>query len=132
VELRKSDFNTLLADVGRGDLDFFYMYWEGTDPNAEIFMVQFRSTLLPESGGYNFGRYSNPMADSLFAAAVGELDNDRSRLIWLRMHELVVQDTPWMFLYHTRRLRLLQPGIEGYDNNSLQIRRYTRTRQKSP
>ncbi len=129
VELRRSDFNTLLANVGKGDADFFYMYWEGTDPNAEIFMVQFRSELVPESGGYNFGRYRNAAADSLFEAAVGELDARRSEATWLRMNEVVVDDAPWMFLYHTRRLRLLQPGIEGYDNNPLQIRRFVRTRK---
>ena len=132
VRLRKSDFNTLLAEVGQGKADFFYMFWEGTDPNAEIFMVQFKSDLLPEKGGYNFGRYSNPKADALYAAAVAELDGARAQAKWLEMQDTVVGDVPWVFLYHTTRMRLLQPTISGYEHNPVQIRRYVMTKKAAP
>lgn len=132
ARLRKSDFNTLLAEVGQGKIDFFYLFWEGTDPNAEIFMVQFKSDLLPEKGGYNFGRYSNVKADALYEAAVAELDEGRARANWLEMQDTVVRDVPWLFLYHTTRMRLLQPTISGYEHNPVQIRRYVLTKKATP
>ena len=125
LKLKKMDFNTLLGEIGQGNLDFYYLYWEGTDPNAEIFMIQFKSDLLPEKGGYNFGHYSNAEADSLFDQAVGELDANKSKQLWVKLNSLIVKDAPWIFLYHTKRVRLLQPNITGYENNPLQIRRYT-------
>jgi oligopeptide transport system substrate-binding protein len=129
LKLKKMHFNTLLGEIGQGNLDFYYLYWEGTDPNAEIFMVQFKSDLLPEKGGYNFGHYSNTEADSLFDQAVGELDTNKSKQLWVKLNSLIVKDAPWIFLYHTKRVRLLQPNITGYENNPLQIRRYTLTKK---
>jgi peptide/nickel transport system substrate-binding protein len=129
LNLKKMDFNTLLGEIGQGNLDFYYLYWEGTDPNAEIFMIQFKSDLLPEKGGYNFGHYSNIQADSLFDQAVKELDVNKSKQLWIKLNSLIVDDAPWIFLYHTKRVRLLQPNITGYENNPMQIRRYTLARK---
>jgi ABC-type transport system substrate-binding protein len=128
IRINKADFNTLLAEVSKGSHPFYYMFWEGTDPNPEIFMVQFKSDLLPEKGGYNFGRYRNPRVDSLYEAAVVTLDERQSRSIWLQLERTLVEDAPWLFLYHTRRVRLLQPGVSGYPHNPLQIRRFETTR----
>lgn len=130
VALRKSDFNTLLAEVAQGTLDFFYLYWGGTDPNAEIFMVQFKSDLAPETGGYNFGRYTNEKADALYSSAVAELNEEKSRAKWLEMNELVTADAPWIFLYHTKKVRLVQPGISGYEHNPVQIKRFATARKE--
>ncbi|CUU01137.1 peptide/nickel transport system substrate-binding protein [Candidatus Kryptobacter tengchongensis] len=127
IKLKKTDFGTLLADVVSGKSKFYYMWWEGTDPNPEIFMVQFKSNLLPEKGGYNFGRYNNKSVDNLFDAAVRELKPEKAKKLWLKLDSLLVEDAPWIFLYHTKRVRLLQPYISNYDNNPMQIRRYYTT-----
>jgi oligopeptide transport system substrate-binding protein len=128
VNLKKMDFSTLLGEVIQGNSKFYYMYWEGTDPNPEIFMVQFKSDLLPEKGGYNFGRYSNSKADELYDKAVSSLDENEAKNYWLELESLLVDDAPWVFLYHTKRVRLLQPNIKNYDNNPMQIRRYYTTK----
>jgi len=128
INIKKMDFSTLLGEVVQGNPKFYYMYWEGTDPNPEIFMIQFKSDLLPEKGGYNFGRYNNPTADKLYDQAVSTLDPEISKKIWLKLDSLLVNDAPWLFLYHTKRIRLLQPNIINYDNNPMQIRRYYYTK----
>lgn len=127
IKLKKTDFGTLLGDVSSGKSKFYYMWWEGTDPNPEIFMVQFKSDLLPEKGGYNFGRYNNKNADELYDAAVGELDPEKAKNLWLELNSFLIDDAPWIFLYHTKRVRLLQPYISNYDNNPMEIRRYYTT-----
>lgn len=127
IKLKKTDFGTLLGDVSSGKSKFYYMWWEGTDPNPEIFMVQFKSDLLPEKGGYNFGRYNNKKADELYDAAVGELDSEKAKNLWLELNSFLIDDAPWIFLYHTKRVRLLQPYIFNYDNNPMEIRRYYTT-----
>ena len=122
------DFSTLLGEVIQGNPKFYYMYWEGTDPNPEIFFVQFKSDLLPDKGGYNFGRYNNPAADKLYELATSTLNPKTSEKLWLKLDSLIINDAPWLFLYHTKRIRLLQPNIINYDNNPMQIRRYYRTK----
>ena len=129
IKLRRTEFSTLLTDVSEGKADFFYMYWEGTDPNAEIFMVQFKSDQFPDKGGYNFGRYSNPQADQLYDQAVAELNPDAAIKTWLKMNEVVSADAPWLFLYHSNRLRLTQANIKDYDHNPMQIRRFVSTKK---
>jgi len=128
VEIDQMDFNTLLGQASQGQLPFFYMFWEGTDPNPEIFMAQFKSDQNPEEGGYNFGNYNNPRADSLFERAVSTLDPQQAASTWLKLNRLLVEDAPWLFLYHTRPVRLLQPDVENYPSNPMQIRRFVRTR----
>ncbi len=129
VGLKKMDFNTLLGEVAQGTVDFFYLFWEGSDPNAEMFMIQFKSDLLPERGGYNFGRYAEHQADELFDQAVSEIDEQKAVDVWLKLNSVLTSHAPWLFLYHTNRIRLLQPYLIGYDDNALQIRRYIKTRK---
>lgn len=130
VKLRVTDFSTLLTDVSNGTVDFYYMYWEGTDPNAEIFMVQFVSDQLPEKGGYNFGRYNDPQADELYNKAVSELNPKAAIKTWLEMNKIVCADAPWLFLYHSKRIMLTQPDIENFDQNPMQIRRFIDTKKQ--
>ena len=130
VKLRKMEFGSLLGEVIQGNPKFYYMFWEGTDPNPEIFMVQFKSNLLPELGGYNFSRFSNKEADRLFDLAVSQLDEHRSAQTWLELDSLITEEAPCIFLYHTIRIRLLQKNISNYDNNPMQIRRYYTTSKK--
>ena len=128
INIKKMDFSTLLGEVIQGNPKFYYMYWEGTDPNPEIFFVQFKSDLLPDKGGYNFGRYNNPAADKLYELATSTLNPKTSEKLWLKLDSLIINDAPWLFLYHTKRIRLLQPNIINYDNNPMQIRRYYKTK----
>ena len=130
VEINQMDFNTLLGQASQGQLPFFYMFWEGTDPNPEIFMAQFKSDEDPEEGGYNFGSYNNLRADSLFEKAVSTLGQQQAASTWLKLNRLLIDDAPWLFLYHTQPVRLLQPDIENYPSNPMQIRRFVRTREE--
>jgi ABC-type transport system substrate-binding protein len=130
VEINQMDFNTLLGQASQGQLPFFYMFWEGTDPNPEIFMAQFKSDEDPEEGGYNFGNYNNPRVDSRFEKAVSTLDPQQAASTWLKLDRLLVEDAPWLFLYHSRPVRLLQSDIENYPSNPMQIRRFRNTRQE--
>lgn len=129
IKIKKMDFGSLLGEVVQGNPKFYYMYWEGTDPNPEIFMVQFKSDLLPELGGYNFARFSNKKADQLFNLAVSQLDELKSANTWLQLDSLITEEAPCIFLFHTKRIRLLQHNISNYDNNPMQIRRYYTTKK---
>ncbi len=75
VDLRSYDWGTFYGDIKAGKFQMYSLSWVGLKL-PDIFRYAFHSNSLPPNGA-NRGRYSDPLTDTLIAAA--EVEKDRSR-----------------------------------------------------
>jgi peptide/nickel transport system substrate-binding protein len=64
--------------------------------------------------GRNFGSYSNPEVDSLFEAASKEFDREKQAELYGRIHLLINEDQPYLFLYNKSSLFGFNKKLRGY------------------
>jgi ABC-type transport system substrate-binding protein len=129
MRIDKTQFATLLEQAGKGDRNFFRMWWEIPYPDPGAFFFQFLSNLWPPTG-YNFGRYKNPEVDKLYEQAIRATDPGEQKQLWQKMDDMITADAPWIFLYHSKRTRMLQPRVADYPLTPIQIRKLDRTQLK--
>ena len=72
---------------------------------------------LPETfgtgGGNNHTQYSSPQVDEIMRRALSEPDDSRRLQLWSQAQELVVNDTPMIFLTHSEHFLLYKPYVKG-------------------
>jgi len=109
------EFTSLLARTEAGDFDATLWGWvEGT----RVDLTSAWSTPTPSQGSNNFIGYSNPDVDRLIAAAREEPDYTRSKVLFDRIQELIVDDQPATFLYESTQLVATSRRLHGADINS--------------
>ncbi len=64
--------------------------------------------------GRNFGSYSNPEVDRLYVEAQKEFDRDKQAELYGKIHTLIYQDQPYMFLYNRHSLYGFNKKLRGY------------------
>lgn len=77
------------------------------------FVRFFHSTSVPPVGA-NRMPYLNPEVDRLIEAAEREFDLDKQNQILARVHEIIVDDAPWIFIVHDLNPRAMSPKVKGY------------------
>jgi ABC-type transport system substrate-binding protein len=127
VRLKTMDFGTLVAEATAGKLDFFYLFVEGDFTHS--FYAQQVDGPGPEAGGLNFSHHADATVTRLLQAASASREPE-VRAAWLRLSDAAVESAPWVFLYHSKRVRLVAPDIDGYEHDPMQIRRYASTRRR--
>jgi peptide/nickel transport system substrate-binding protein len=111
VDVRSSEFATLMADVLRGNVQLYTLQWVGvTDP--DMLRRAFHSTQVPPSG-FNRTFYKNPEVDRLIDAASTSLDDaDRSRL-YRDAQRLIADDAPYISLWYKTNFAASRPDLAG-------------------
>jgi peptide/nickel transport system substrate-binding protein len=62
----------------------------------------------------NIMPYLNPEVDRLIEAAEQEFDLSTQNQILAQVHEIIVDDAPWVFIVHDLNPRALSPKVKGY------------------
>lgn len=97
---------------------FFRGSWIADYPDAENYLSVFYSK---NPAPPNYTRYNNPAFDALFEQALAET-NDSTRYMLYRMaDQLVMQDAPVVPLWYDKVVRLVQPGVQGFQPNALNM-----------
>jgi ABC-type transport system substrate-binding protein len=119
LELVPIEWNTLIqrflqglqhpdnAHLGGMNVSFHFQ-----DPHG-AFVRRFHSAYVaPKST--NIMPYINPEVDRLLEAAQAAFDpQERDRLL-AQVHEIVVEDAPWMFIVHDLNPRAMSPKVKGF------------------
>src|SRR6266511_4278706 len=119
MELVPIEWNTLIqrflqglqhpdnAHLGGMNVSFHFQ-----DPHG-AFVRRFHSAYVaPKST--NIMPYSNPEVDRLLEAAQAAFDpQERDRLL-AQVHEIVVEDAPWMCIVHDLNPRAMSPKVKGF------------------
>lgn len=64
--------------------------------------------------GRNFGHYSNPKVDRLYAAGRKEFDRKKRAAIYSRIHTLIYADQPYTWLYFRNSFYAFNKNLRGY------------------
>lgn len=102
----------LEAVRGNPDVPMFLLGWEADFPDPSNFLdVLFHSRSI---GTNNNTGYSSARLDALVDRAARTVDPARRLALLRRAEEVVVEDAPWVFLFHPSSFRLLHARVRDY------------------
>ena len=107
LRLRKGFQEAENANLGAMNVSFGFI-----DPFS-TFTRFFHSASQPPNS-LNVMPYVNPEVDRLIEAAELEFDLKKQNEILARVHEIIVEDSPWVFIVHDLNPRALSPRVKGY------------------
>lgn len=111
VDIKTSEFQTLFADVVRGNFQLYTLQFVGvTDP--DMLRRVFHSRQAPPAG-LNRVYYSNPDVDGLIEEAARSVDDEQRRVLYARAQRLIAEDVPYVSLWYKTNVAVFQPDIHG-------------------
>jgi len=115
--LVNEEFQVLIQHIRQGDVtQVFRSSWIGDYNDAMTFVQFFQSDF-----DLNLTGYSNPRFDSLLQQASSETDLQRRRELLQRAEAMVLQDTPLIPLYYHVSRHLVQPRVQGWQDNIMNL-----------
>ena len=99
------------AQVG-GELGFWRGNWGADYFDPENFMALFYSKNKTPNGP-NYTHYSNPTVDSLYEKAIAETDFNVRAKIYNEMEKIIIDDSPWIFLFYNEIIYLKNKNLNG-------------------
>ena len=118
VELLPIEWNTLTSWVRKG---FTEEYEKTGAMNVSFNFVEpfsafvrfFHSASVPPKS-LNIMYYINPEADKLLEAAQAAFDTKERDALLGKLHAMVIEDAPWLFVVHDLNPRALSPKVKGF------------------
>jgi peptide/nickel transport system substrate-binding protein len=111
VDVRSSEFQTLSADVLRGNFHLYTLQFVGvTDP--DILRLVYHSQQVPPTG-LNRVRYRNPDVDRLIEEASAAPDEGDRRQLYAQAQRRIAADVPYVSLWYKTNVAIFQPDIHG-------------------
>jgi len=111
IEIEQEDFGLFLQDIDEGNFEMFSLGWIADYPDPQNFL----EIKLHSENPNNEAQYSNPDVDALLNEAAAE-DDEGARLdLYQQAERLIIEDMPWIPLYHGRSSYLVKPYVEGFE-----------------
>lgn len=110
VELQQVEFATFLQQLQRGDFQMSELGWIADYVDPEDFL----DIKLHGQSSDNDSRYSNPEVDRLLERARTEKDAERRLALYQQAEQIIVNDAPWIPLYHSSDHVLVKPYVKDY------------------
>ena len=111
IDVRSSEFQTLSADVLRGNFQMYTLQFVGvTDP--DILRLVYHSQQVPPTG-LNRVRYRNSDVDRLIEEASAAVDDQQRRAYYAEAQQRIAQDVPYIALWYKTNVAIFQPDIRG-------------------
>jgi peptide/nickel transport system substrate-binding protein len=86
--------------------------WSFTDPDIGLIGTAWSKMRPP--GGYNWGGFSDAVADDLAARAKVEFDHGKQDALLAQLHARIVDQAMWIWVVHDLNPRALGPKVTGY------------------
>jgi oligopeptide transport system substrate-binding protein len=110
VEVNQEEFGLFLRDLDEGNFQMFDLGWIADYVDPQNFLdIKFHS----ESGN-NETNYSNAEVDDLLEEARTEQDEAARQELYQQAEQLIVDDAPWIPLYHGKNNALVKPRVQDY------------------
>jgi peptide/nickel transport system substrate-binding protein len=111
LDVRSSEFQTLFADVVRGNFQLYTLQFVGvTDP--DMLRRVFHSRQEPPAG-LNRVFYRNPAVDELIDQASSAPTDEQRRVFYSRAQQAIAADVPYVPLWYRTNLAVFQPDLHG-------------------
>jgi len=110
---------SLLLDMAANNKTaFFRAGWIADYPDAENYLSVFYSK---NPSPPNYTRYSNPAFDKVFEQAIAEKNDSLRYLLYQKADQMAIDDAPVVPLWYDKVIRIVQPGIQGFKPNALNL-----------
>lgn len=108
IELQSEDNSTYWGHIGEPDVKLFLSGWSAdfADP-SEIFDFLFAE-------GRDDTQYDNPEVNELLAEARATSDGAAREEIYRKVHEIVMEDAPWIPSGYSKISYLVKPDVDGF------------------
>lgn len=116
LELRPTEWNTMLQRIDERDFDAITLAWSGgvqSDPKQI-----FHSDSM-DDGGHNFVSYRNEELDRLIDQARVTIDPKERQELWHRVHAILHEDQPYTFLYTREAVLFLDDRFRNVEVTNL-------------
>jgi oligopeptide transport system substrate-binding protein len=113
-----------------GQAKFWRAGWSADYPDPENFLNLFHSKHVPDKltdkAYLNPFRFKNAAFDSVFDAALAEVDDEKRMEMWAQCDQMIIDHAVVMPLYYEEIIRLMSLDIQGFDINAMELRDFTR------
>jgi ABC-type transport system substrate-binding protein len=104
---------------------FFRGSWIADYPDAENYLSVFYSK---NPAPPNYTRYKNPAFDAAFEKALAETNDSLRYRLYREADQIMIRDAPVVPLWYDVVVRLVQPWVEGFHPNALNLLELRRVR----
>ncbi|MDD5644416.1 MAG: ABC transporter substrate-binding protein, partial [bacterium] len=113
VEIAQRDWSGFKEALNNSEFDMFMLSWWADYPDAENFLYPtFYSGNLGSAG--NRTGYSNAGFDSFITGARSETDAAARQNLYRKAANIIVEDAPWIFLWHKKDYCVVQPWVKNF------------------
>lgn len=99
----------------RKTVPFTVNAWFQDYPDPSNFLdVLLNGERITEQNCNNRSFYDNPRVNEILARAAAEQDFPRRYALYQEAERIIVDDAPWIFIYHPIAYRLVQPWVANY------------------
>lgn len=95
--------------------DLFLFSWTADSLNIDIYI----EALFYSNSQYNFGHYSNITVDKLLYESKKLLNPKAKNLQYLKIQELLMKDSPWLYLFSSNLAYTYKDTLSGVSVNPL-------------
>ena len=99
------------------DFDAITLGWGGGNPESDIYQMFHSKWTQPH--GDNFMCYINPELDRVLEQARSTIDQKKRIPLWHKAHQIIHDDQPYMFLWFTKDLYLVDGRIRNVRTDKL-------------
>jgi peptide/nickel transport system substrate-binding protein len=116
LDIRTFEFATFFADVTKGAFQLYSLRWIGGNEDPDIFEYAFHSSKFPPNGA-NRSFYSNSQLDSLIQQARHEVNQDKRKLLYAQVQEILARDLPYINLWYLENVLVHAKRVRGLTLN---------------
>ncbi|HKD17114.1 MAG TPA: ABC transporter substrate-binding protein [Thermoanaerobaculia bacterium] len=117
ARVRAMEWAAFVEKVDSGAFEAASLAWSAVDPNPDPYFYWHSSQCAP--AGINDGCYSNPAADALMVQAREELDAGRRLEILHRLHRLLRDEAPAIFVVNASQKYAFRKRVRGLTTSPL-------------
>jgi oligopeptide transport system substrate-binding protein len=107
IQVQVVDWGEFLSGLDAQEYQMFSLGWIGDYPDPQNFL----DMLFHSQSAYNHSAYSNPDLDALVEQARVEQDTDKRLTLYQQAEQILVEDAPWIPLYHSGGYYLVRPYV---------------------
>ena len=118
IKINPISWEELLKNSHMGKSQLFLLGWsnDNGDPDSFVYPL-FHSKNWGEPGNAAF--YKNETVDRLLDEAAASTDHYKRIELYRQIEKIIVDDAPWIFLYHSKHIIALQSYVNGYLKNPI-------------
>lgn len=110
ITIEQEEFGFFLRSIDEGDFQMFSLGWIADYPDPQNFL----EIKLHCRSANNDNFYCNPEADALMDRARTETDEQERLRLYQQAEEIIVEDAPWIPLYHSKTSVLVKPYVKDF------------------